>query len=395
MRWIWIGGVGLALAVVIGWLFVPRPTPVDLAVVASGPIAESVADQGSARIREAYVVAAPVGGRLHRIDLDVGDRVTAGRTAIARIDPAAADLLDARSRTQAEAGVAAAAATVRASAAEQDRAAAEAQRSEANLTRVRSLAERGVMARQALEDAEAAARTGRAAVRAAAAGLAASRADLVRARAALSNPEANGGRPVLVTAPVTGYVTRVFQESARTVMVGAPLVEVGDSHGLEAAIEFLSQDAVRIREGMTAEVYDWGGPGVLAARVRRVEPQGFTKISALGVEEQRVLVFLQFTDPPADRATLGPGYRVWGRVFLRRAAAVKKAPLGALVRAAGGWAAFKVVGGKARLTLIKVGALTDQEAEVTAGLSAGDQVIVFPSDSVRDGVRVRARRRQD
>ncbi|MDP1964602.1 MAG: efflux transporter periplasmic adaptor subunit, partial [Reyranella sp.] len=245
MRWIWIGGVGLALAVVIGWLFVPRPTPVDLAVVASGPIAESVADQGSARIREAYVVAAPVGGRLHRIDLDVGDRVTAGRTAIARIDPAAADLLDARSRTQAEAGVAAAAATVRASAAEQDRAAAEAQRSEANLTRVRSLAERGVMARQALEDAEAAARTGRAAVRAAAAGLAASRADLVRARAALSNPEANGGRPVLVTAPVTGYVTRVFQESARTVMVGAPLVEVGDSHGLEAAIEFLSQDAVR------------------------------------------------------------------------------------------------------------------------------------------------------
>jgi HlyD family secretion protein len=176
------------------------------------------------------------------------------------------------------------------------------------------------------------------------------------------------------------------------VQTGTPLVEVGDQKGLEAAIEFLSQDAVRIREGMPAEVFDWGGTGVLPAVVRRVEPQGFTKVSALGVEEQRALVLLQFTGPPDARARLAPGYRLWGRVVLRREPAALKVPLGALVRSDGHWAAYSIVAGRARLSPVQAGAFTDQEVEVTRGLAPMDRVIVFPSDKVRDGARVSVRK---
>lgn len=391
-RWILVGAVGVASAAALVWLFAPRPAPVELGRASFGPIDESVADQGYARVREAYVVAAPVSGRVQRIELHVGDRVTAGSTVIARIEPFAADPLDARTRSQAEAAVAAASAALRVGQAERDRLAAEARKADANLARIRPLAERGFAARQTLDNAEADARASRAAEAAAAAEVGARRAELARARAALMGSDAATGEAVVVQAPASGYVTRVLQESARPVSSGAPLVEIGDQTGLEAAIEFLSQDAVRMREGMPAEVYDWGGPGAIPAIVRRIEPQGFTKTSALGVEEQRVLVLLQFSGPPELRAKLGPGYRVWGRVFLRREDKALKIPLGALVRADGGWAVFRLVEGRARLTPVKVGALTDREAEITGGLKAGEAFVVFPSDRVKEGVRIEARR---
>jgi HlyD family secretion protein len=391
IRWLTIAAVLLAFVAGVAWLFAPRPVSVDLAQARMGPIAESVADQGEARVREAYVVAAPASGRLSRIELEVGDRVVAGQTVVARIEPAAADLLDVRGRAQAEAAIAAARSAVAAAAAQRERLAAEARQAESSLARVRTLAAKGYAAPQALDDAQAAVRVARAAVRAAEADLSARRAELGRARAALLDPEAVGQGSVAVTAPASGYVTRVLQESARTVSVGAPLIEIGDSSGLEAAIEFLSQDAVRIREGMEAEIFDWGGPGTLPARVRRVEPQAFTKTSALGVDEQRVRVFLQFTGPAAGWASLGPGYRVWGRVVLRRAPSVLKVPLGALVRAGAGWAVYRFEGGRARLVPVAVGALTDSEAEIRSGLKTGERVVVFPSDKVRDGVRLKTR----
>jgi HlyD family secretion protein len=183
----------------------------------------------------------------------------------------------------------------------------------------------------------------------------------------------------------------VLQESERTVPAGAPLVEVGENAGLEAQIEFLSQDAVRIREGMAAEIYDWGGPGVIPAVVRRVEPEGFVKVSALGVEEHRVLVMLQFAGPSESWSRIGPGYSVWGRVFLRQAPQALKVPLGALVGSGQAWAVFRIDDHRARLVKVKVGAMTDREAEIQGGLRAGDQVVVFPSDKVRDGVSVAVR----
>lgn len=390
VRW----GLGAMIAIVaaatLALLLAPRPVEVDVETVRSGPIADSVADQGTARVREAYVVAAPVSGRLERLSLHVGDRVAAGGI-IARLRPTTADLLDPRTRAQAQAAVAAAQAAVGSAAAEQDRYAAEARKAEADLRRVRTLAEQGFAASQALDAAEAQARAARAAARAATAQLGMRRSELVAARSALLGPEADAGPGVPVVAPSSGYVTRVLQESERTVAMGAPLVEIADQMGLEAAIEFLTQDAVRIREGMRAEVFDWGGEAALPAVVRRVEPQGFTKISALGVEEQRVLVLLQFEAPLAAWSRLGPGYRLWGRVFLRQEGRAVKVPLGALVRADGGWAVFRVLDGRARLTPITVGALTDKEAEVRGGLRPGERLIVFPSDKVVDGTRVRAR----
>ncbi|MEO8114017.1 MAG: HlyD family efflux transporter periplasmic adaptor subunit [Phenylobacterium sp.] len=394
VRWArWAVGAAAAavVAATLALLLAPRPVAVDAQAVSVGPIAESVADQGYARVREAYVVSAPVSGRLERLDLHVGDRITAGATLVARIQPASADLLDPRSRAQAQAAVAAAAAAVDAAQAQREQLAAEARKAEGDLARVRTLAEKGFAARQALDAAEAQARAARAAVRAAAAQLGVRRSELTAARAALMGPEAADGRGVAITSPASGYVTRVLQESERAVAMGAPLVEVADQSGLEAAVEFLSQEAVGVREGMAAEVFDWGGPGALPAVVRRVEPQAFTKVSALGVEEQRVLVLLQFTGGPETWARLGSGYRLWGRVFLRREAHALKAPLGALVRSDGRWAVFRITDGRAHLTPVAVGALTDREAEIRGGLKPGDRVVVFPSDEVADGVRVEVR----
>lgn len=391
-RWMAIGGVCAALVLLIVWLMWPRPVEVEAATVGRGAIAETVSDQGYARVREAYVVAAPVSGRLERISLKVGDRVVAGRTLIARIRPAAADLLDPRARAQAEAAVGAAQASVTAAIAERERLAAEQRRSEQDLKRVSALARQGYASTQALETAQAAARAAVAAVEAGDAGIRARKAELAVARAALMGPDAPAPAAIPVLAPASGYVTRLIQTSERTVAMGEALVEVSAGDGLEAAIEFLSQDAVRLREGMAAELYDWGGPGTIPARVRRIEPQGFTKVSALGVEEQRVLVLLQFTGAPEKWVRLGPGYRVWGRVTLRSAPSVLKAPLGALVREAGGWAVFRIEGGRARLVPVRIGAMTDDEAEVLKGLSAGQRVVVFPSDKVRDRASVRVRR---
>lgn len=391
-RWMVIGGVGAALALLIVWLMWPRSVEVEAATVGRGPIAETVSDQGYARVREAYVVAAPVSGRLERISLKVGDRVTAGRTLVARIRPAAADLLDPRARAQAEATVSAAQASVTASIAERERLAAEQRRSEQDLNRVSTLARQGYASAQALETAQAAARAATAAVEAGDAGVRARKAELAAARAALTGPDAPTPAAIPVLAPASGYVTRLIQTSERTVAMGEPLIEVSAGDGLEAAIEFLSQDAVRLREGMAAELFDWGGPGTIPARVRRIEPQGFTKISALGVEEQRVLVLLQFTGAPEKWSRLGPGYRVWGRVTLRQASSVLKVPLGALVREAGGWSVFRIDGGRARLVPVRIGAMTDDEAEVLKGLEAGQRVVVFPSDKVRDRSAVHVRR---
>lgn len=390
----WALGVLIAgtVALVLGLLLAPRSVAVDVDVVRRGPIADAVSAEGTARVHEAYLIAAPVAGRLERIDLHVGDRVVAGRTLVARIRPAAPDLLDARSRAQAQASVSAATAALSSVQAQGDQAAAQARKAEADLARVAALAGRGYASAQALDAAEAEARATRASVRALAAQADLRRSDLAAARAALIGPEGTASGLVDVTAPASGYVTRVLQESARPVVAGAPLIEVSDQTGLEAAIEFLSQDAVKISEGMEAEVFDWGGPGAIPAVVRRVEPQAFTKVSALGVEEQRAVVVLQFKGNPATWSSLGPGYRLSGRVFLRRAPQALKAPLGALVRSEGRWAVFRIVDGRARLTPVRVGALTDREAEVSQGLHVGDRVVVFPSDQIRDGVRVKPRR---
>ncbi len=370
-----IAGAVAAVLVVLILLFLPRPIPVDAAQVTRGPIAETVYDEGQARVRDAYVVAAPVSGQLRRITLTVGDRVSAGQV-VATIAPAAAPLLDRSMRAQREAAVAAARA-------ELGRALAEKTRTALVLERTRPLIANGAASRQSLDDARAAADQAARAADAAA-------ENLAEARAALIGPGAAAGAPVVVTAPASGWVTRVLEPSARTVPAGDQLIEISPGHGLEAVVEFLSEDAARMRPGMAAEVYDWGGP-TLSARVRLVEPEGFTKVSALGVEEQRVYVWLTITDPPSEWSSLAPGYRIWGRVFLHRSADAVVAPLGALQRHAGGWAVWRIEAGRAHRAPVQTSAMTDREAEITSGLTAGDRVIVFPSDQVKEGVEVAVR----
>jgi len=393
IRWLAIAAAAAAAAGLIAFLFTPRPLEVDEGVVTRGPIAETVQDQGVARARQSYVVSAPVAGRLERVPVEVGDPVVAGKTVVARLRPTASAFLDPRALAQAQAAIAAAGSAYASAQAQRDRLQAEAVRAEGERQRLAALAGKGFAARQALDNARAAADASRQAVRAAEADVRARQAELRAARSALTGPEAAGSGLVEVTSPASGPVTRLLQQSERTVAAGTPLVEIGDTKGLEAQIEFLSQDAVKIRPGQRAEIYDWGGPRPIPAQVRRVEPQGFTKISALGVEEQRVLVMLQFTGPASSWGRLEPGYRVWGRVFLRETASAVTAPLGALVRSGGGWAVYRIEQGRARLRPVRIGAMTDDRAEVLSGVSPGDRLVVFPSDRVHDGVKVKIRSR--
>jgi HlyD family secretion protein len=391
VRWIVMSALGLAMMSILVFLFWPRPLEVDVVTVGSGPIAETVADQGVARVRQTYVVSAPVSGRLERVPLEVGDRVVASRTIIACIRPAAPEFLDPRSRAQAETGVDAARAALASATAQRDRLAADAVRTREQLRRISDLAKQHVVAPQELETAQADADQAANAVRAADADIRTRQANLASAQMALANPQATAKQVVTVTSPASGVVTHLLQQSERTVAVGTQLVEIGDTAGLEAAIEFLSQDAVKIRAGQRAEIYNWGGPADIPAEVRRVEPQGFTKVSALGVEEQRTLVILQFTAPATSWAGLAPGYRVWGRVCLRQTLAAILAPLGALVRDRGDWAVYRIEQGRARLRPVRIGTLTDREGEVLSGVSPGDRLIAYPSDQVQDGLRVRPR----
>jgi len=392
IRWIVIGAV--AIVAIGGLLFLlwPRPLDVDAATVRMGPLAETVSDQGVARVRQAYVVSASVNGRLERLPLEVGDRVLANKTIVARIRPTLPEFLDPRTRAQARSNVQAARSALESAIAQRDRLRADATRTHDQLRRVSELAKQGVVAPQELEAAQAEADAAANALRAAEADIRTRQANLATAQTALASPLAAASQVVPVTSPASGVVTRLLQQSERTVVVGTQLVEVGDTAGLEAAIEFLSQDAVKIKPGDKAEIYNWGGRADIPAEVRLVEPQGFTKVSALGVEEQRTLVILQLTGPPSGWAGLAPGYRVWGRVYLRSVSAATLAPLGSLVRDRGDWAVYRIEEGRARLRPVHVGTLTDHDAEVLSGVGPGDALIVYPSDQVQDGLRVRVRK---
>lgn len=391
IRWAVIGLLAIAAAGLLVFLFWPRPIEVDTAEVRRGPIADTVADQGTARVRQSYVVSAPVGGQLERVPLEVGDRVAADRTIVARIRPPAPEFLDPRARAEAEAALDAARSALESAIAQRDRLAADAAHTKDELRRDTGLARTGVVTEEVLATAQSQADQAANALKAAEADILTRRADQKSAEAALANPHADSAQAVTVTSPASGVVTHVMQQSERSVTVGTPLVEIGATEGLEAAIEFLSQDAVKIRPGQRAEIYNWGGPANIPAEVRRVEPQGFTKVSALGVEEQRTLVMLQFTGPASAWAGLAPGYRVWGRVYLRQLDSAIQAPLGALIRDRGEWAVYRIENGHARLRQIQVGTMTDREAEVLAGVNLGDPLIIYPSDEVSDGLLVRQR----
>ncbi len=369
----WIG-TGVLVAALIVWGLWPRAAEADLATIDAGDVRLQLVDEGRTRMHDLYTVSAPVAGRVLRVEVEPGDTVTRGQV-IARMTQAAAGFLDTRSDIAARAGVDASAAALRAA------------ETDLTLARQEHARTEGLAAQKLV--ALAAVDASRARLEAALAGRDAAAADLARARSALQPAERTGGAGVTIRAPAAGRVLTVPQKSENVVPVGSPLIEIGDPAHVEVVAEFLSQDAVRMRPGAPAQIENWGG-APLPAVVDRIEPVARLKISALGVEEQRANVILQFADGTAA-AALGHDYRVDARVTVDETLNAVRAPLGALFRHGDGWAVFKLVDGRARLTPVTTGIADSNYRAVSAGLAAGDTVILFPGDTIRDGLRVRQR----
>lgn len=378
----------LAVVAFTAWALRPQPVAVETARAGRGPLRVTVDEEGEVRVRHRYVLGAPVAGRLERIALDAGDAVTAGQV-VARLDPAP---LDPRGREQAEARLAAARAAQReaeARVAHERAALAEARR---QLARAERLGAERIIAAEELDAARTTARTVESDLDAALFRAKAAAYDVASARAALLDSPpggAAGGQAIELRSPVEGRVLRVCEECEKVVAAGAELIEVGDPRELEVVVDVLSSDAVKIRPGALM-LLDPGAGGEdgeeLRARVRLVEPSGFTKVSPLGVEEQRVDVVGDLLDPPGR---LGDRYRVEVRIVLWEGRDVFKVPAGALFRTPEGWAVFTVEDGRAHRRPVRAGRRNPDEAEILSGLAAGAVVVVHPSDTVEDGVRVR------
>lgn len=394
-RYLAWGGMGLILVVLLAVAFAPQPTPVDVTAVGRGPLRVTLSDEGETRVRDRFTVSAPVAGQVLRIELEPGDPVVAGETILATFSPSDPSPLDARARREAEARAKGAREAVKQAEAERERAASEAELAQTELRRTERLAEQGIVSDEQLDLARTRARSTREALRSAEFALSTARYELERAQALLSTGSSPGGEVITLTSPVDGVVLQRFRESAAVVPAGEPLLEVADTSRLEIVSDFLSHDAVRIDPGQRALIEHWGGEEVLEARVRRVEPSGFTKISALGVEEQRVNVILDFVDPRTAWGELGDGYRVEVAVILWEDEDVLQVPTSALFRhrrdGEDAWVVFRVVDDEAGLTPVEVGHRTALAAQVVSGLSEGDTVIVHPSDSILDGTEVESR----
>ncbi|MEZ5419795.1 MAG: efflux RND transporter periplasmic adaptor subunit [Vicinamibacterales bacterium] len=375
-----------ALAAVALW---PSSVDVDVATAARRPLTVTIDEEGETRVHHRYVVSAPLAGRVERIDLEPGDVVEKDRTVLARLRPEASQLLDARSRADATAALAAARAALGRARAEEERAKTAQALAAREVARERQLAEAGLTTRQALDAREASAVTADEALNAARFAAASAAAEVARAETRLRpTTAARGGGLVEVRAPVDGVVLRRFLDSESVVAPGARLLEIGDPSHVEVVADLLSTDAVKVKPGMPVQLEQWGGDGALAARVERVEPSGFTKVSALGVDEQRVNVIIDVDDDRALWEAMGDGFRVEVRIAIWHADDVLTVPASALVRDGDGWAVFRVDGNRARRTPVQVGHRSPREVEITGGLAAGAAVVLHPPDTLEDGGRV-------
>jgi HlyD family secretion protein len=380
--------VAITAAVAVGALAVwPDDVGVDAAIVTRGPLVVTVEEEGRTRVRDRFVVASPVNGRVMRIELEPGDHVERGQI-VARLDAGPAPLLDPRTRDETQAAVDSARAAASRSQAEARHARAALSEAERELERAERLTAGGALAAQERDARSAEVRLARESADAAAYAVDAAVAELKRAEArAAFLPTRVSGSLVAVRSPADGVVLRRLRESESIVPAGEPLVEIGDPGEIEIVSDVLSMDALRIRVGARAIVAPWGDQAGLAAAVRRIEPSGFTKVSALGVEEQRVNVILDMVDPGED-APLGDAYRVDVRIVVWEATNALRVPTSALFRDREQWAVYAIRDGRARLTHVEIGEQNGREAEVLSGIIEGATVIIHPPDSVEDGARV-------
>lgn len=390
-----VASVVLALVAIAAGLLRSRPLPVDVAAVRRGRFVLAIEEDGRTRIRERFVLSAPVAGTLRRVTHHAGDEVALDET-VAVIRPSAPPLLDARSRREAEERVGAAEAAVRRSQETLERARTALAQDRVDAQRARSLGGEGIIARADLEKAELAVSLREREVAAAEFETQVAGHVLGLARTALARLRdptgARGGssEPWELRSPVHGRVLRVLQENEAVVAPGTPLVEIGDPGDLEVVVDLLTADAARVEPGAAVSIERWGGQPV-AGRVRLVEPSGFMKVSALGVEEQRVNVVIDPVDPPSGWGAVGDGFRLDARIVLDERPDAIVVPSSALFRADGRWAAWVVEGGRARRRAVDLDERGPRESVVAAGLVPGDSVIVYPGDAVAEGVRVQPR----
>jgi len=382
---------GLVSIVALVGVLQPSAITVETALVARGPLRVTIDEEGETRLKRRFAVSAPVAGRVLRIEAQPGDSIRAGAT-VAVIAPARAAPLDERARLMAEARISVAEAALERARAERRRLGIEADQAGRESERLRTLNSAGAASREDVELAEARVRTAAEALGAADAAIRAAQFALAEARAALVTEAGLRGSPsVAVRAPISGVILKRLQESEGVVQAGAPLLEIGDLRDLEIVSDLLSSDAVRVTSGNAVIVTRWGGDRDLTGRVARVEPAGFTKISALGVEEQRVNTIIEFVDPPASRATLGDGFRVEVHIAIADLPSVLKVPVAGLFRLNGRWASFVVENNRAVRREVRIGHQNDREAEVLEGLVEGARVVLYPGESLTDGALVAAR----
>ncbi len=382
-------GIAVLVIVLIVIGFLPDPVNVEMAEVARGPLQVTVEEEGRTEVTDTYVITAPIAAYARRIELREGDKIAQGQPVV-QLEPPRSAILDPRTRAEAEARVRAAEASLRQAEENQRAAQATARRAADERARIERLFEGEAATEQMRDQAVAEAVQAEAALEAAQAVVEAARAELAAARANLAGDTAVANTPVrqVLTSPVTGRVLRVVRQSEGMVAPGEPLVEIGDVENLEVRVEVLSQDAVRIKPGSQVLLDQWGGDELLEAVVQRVEPIGVTRISSLGVEEQRVTVVSNITSPPDRWQALGSGYRVVARFILWESDDALQVPAGALFRTDDGWAVFVVEDGRAVRRDVEIGHQSGLAAEVVSGLSEGDQVIVHPPSDLEEGARV-------
>lgn len=391
-------GVLLLLGVTLTFAFRPKPLAVDIGVVERGSMLVTIDEEGRTRVRDAYLVSTPVAGQLLRVDAEPGDQVIAGKTIVAVMLPARPTPLDVRSRAQADAEVAAAEAALRLVRAERSQAIADQDLAETELTRIRNLHKSNLESQAALDRAIRQALIAEAALNSAEAAITERQANLSRARARLIEIDGQTfvdselARAINLYAPSNGQVLRIMQESEATLIAGTAILEIGNiDNDLEVVVELLSSDAVQVTPGDKVIFSAWGGQENLNGVVTRVDPWAFTKVSALGVEEQRVNVIMRFTDPQELRRKLGHGFRVEAQIIVWQEDDVLLFPSSALFREGKQWSVFVVDTGTASIRTVEIGKNNGFSAQVLNGLEAGEQVVLYPATELSSGVKVSQR----
>lgn len=383
----------LAMVLAGAMAMIPKPVDVEMAMVVEGPLQVTVQEDGKTRIREKYIVSAPVAGRVSRIELEPGDVVKGDETLLAVIQPSDPEMLDARSRAEADARVQAAEAAIRRTESNAEQAKIDLDLNNVKFERAKKLWKNKAISTDEYDVAKSEFLASSQAIKSAKFDSEIAKFELQMARAAASQygelPNEASAEPFELYAPIAGKVLRVFKESSSVVNVGTPLLELGDPQNLEMEIDLLSTDAVRVKPGAELTIEHWGGESPLRGIVRTIEPAAFTKISSLGVEEQRVNIIADFDETPERISRLGDGYRIEGEITVSELSNALLIPNSALFRYRQQWNVLKVVDNRAVMQAVTVGLQNETQSQIIDGLTAKEQVIVYPSDEVGSGTRVK------